>query len=191
MATGFVAASIRRENEIFSGHKVGTVNIMPTKSGWLQHILHGLLDDHEPGGTRTQHPLVGIGSHEIDVIQGRGKSSNGLNGIQTKGNASLFEHAPYGFDFESKAAEKMTGSQGHHPNIFINLPLDIDATDAAWGRHIEESYLDAPFGESHPWIHVGGIIVLVDQNRIPLAPWESRSNEAQCQTGRPHQSNLT
>jgi hypothetical protein len=82
------------------------------------------------------------------------------------------------------AADEMTRRERDEAGLFVHLPEDIAGADDAERADVEQAHFDAFFGERHPGIDVGGIVVVVDEDVVAAAEGEAGGNVAQGERGR-------
>jgi hypothetical protein len=124
-----------------------------------------------------------VGGEKINMLDRGGKSAEGLNGIQAEENPAFAEEFSNGLVIQALSTNKVSRGQGHEPGIFIYLADYIFGADLAKVAGVEQPHLDALAGESHPWINVGGIVIVVNEDVVAFPKLESGIDIAQGEGG--------
>src|SRR5687768_17514859 len=91
MRTSFVATRVGFVFDLFLGYEVWCSYVVPAMRRGTQLVLHFFAHVHQSGGTWAQQPFMGVGRGEIGMRQIRFESTQGLNCINRKQNASSAE----------------------------------------------------------------------------------------------------
>ena len=169
------------------GHEIGAAHVMPAKHRGREPLLEFLPHIEEARGARTQQPFVRVGGQEVHVLHRERHRAQRLDGIQAEEDAALAQGAAQRGHIQPPAADEMAGSQRHQPGLLVHLPQHVDVPNAPQFAHVHETHFDAAPGQGHPWIDVGGVIVVVDEDVVALAPGQPGRDEAQRQRGGSHQ----
>src|ERR1700722_5002386 len=78
----------------------------------------------------------------------------------------------------------MAGGKGNEFRIFVNLSEYIPRTDNAKTASVEQPDFDVFFSQGHPWINIGRIIVVINEEVIAAAKLQTSGDEAEGQRGR-------
>ena len=62
----------------------------------------------------------------------------------------------------------MAGRERDEPGVFVHLPHHVHRADDAEAARVEQADFDAAFGQRHPRINVGRIIVVVNEDVVAL-----------------------
>ncbi len=81
------------------------------------------------------------------------------------------------------AADEMIRGERDEACVFIHLAHHVNRADDAEAARVEQADFHAFFGERQPRIDVGRIVVVVNQDVVALAEFQSGGDEAQRERG--------
>ncbi len=131
-----------------------------------------------------------IRRQEIHRFDRGWKRAEGLNGIDAEGNVALAQKTADFLKINPISGHEMAGSQRDELRLLIDLTLDIHGPNATEAWDVEKAHLHSLFGESHPGIDVGRIIILVNDDIVAFAQAKPAGHETQAQRGWPDKCNF-
>ena len=134
-----------------------------------------------PIDERAEHPFVRIGAEEIDVRARdiERKSAERLDGVERKEDAALVQQRADGIHVDPVAAEKMAARQGDESGLRGERRRDEFRGDFARRRGLEIAHGDSAPAEFEPRIDVRGVIAVVAEDLVALAPRQAIGEEAE------------
>ena len=133
---------------------------------------------------------MGIRGQKVDVLNVDGKHSQSLDGIHAKQNPAFPQLATDGVDIDPPSADKMAGGQCHEGGVLIDLTQHIHVTNSSEMPNIQQPDFNPLFGQCHPWVDVGRVIVVIDDDVGGAAELQSGGDETQSQRGWANESHF-
>jgi len=87
---GLVTAGVGFVGHFFISHEIGASDVVPTVDDGTELVLDFFAHEHGARSAGAEHPFVGVGSEEVDVLDGGWEGAEGLNGIHTEQDAAAF-----------------------------------------------------------------------------------------------------
>jgi len=134
---GFVATAAALEGDLFLRDEIGAAHVPGAEQAGAEHVLEFFADIEDAGAHGAEHPFVGVGGEEIDVINTGLEGADGLNGIKAEEDAALAQHAADAVDFDAVAALEMAGGEGDELGFGREGRLDEFGGDGTGGCGLE------------------------------------------------------
>ena len=176
---GLVAAGVGAEREFFLRDVVRAADVVPAKDDRMECVEAAFAHVKNARGAGAEEPFVRVGGEEIEVLDGGRKRAEGLNAIDAEKDVPRGEVAADGVDFRAETGDEMTRRQRDEARLFIDLAEHIDAADATERARVEEAHLHAAIREGHPRVHVGGVIIEINEDVRAAAKGESTGDHAE------------
>ena len=138
-------------------------------------------------GHWPKHPLMGIGTEEIDELDIEWRGTKGLYGIKRKQDSLRSEHAADCFDIDSASAQVVTGCQRDQFGSRRQSGFDEFRSDFPRLIGMQFPCHNTARGEGSPRIHIRRVVVSIVNNLITGLPIEPICKQAQPKRSRPEQ----
>ena len=150
----------------------------------VQAFQHPRPDVGEAHADRTQQPLLGPGTQEVDrrTRQVQVHRTGGLDRVDHEQGVVAFQRGTQGVQVGPKAAPELYRTDRHHPSAAIAEPRQRLEVDSALLGTVEPEF-DALSLEAHPGVDVGGKLSIDADDIVTRLPVEAGGHQAESRCG--------
>ena len=187
---GFVALGGGVEGDFGLGDEVRGEDVPCAEEGGADEVEMFFLHVDDADGEGAEHPFVGVGAEEVDVLDGGGECAEGLDGIEGEEDAALVEEAADGIDIDAVSGEEAARGEGDEAGARGECGGDDFGGDLAGAGGLELADDDAFAGEIEPGVDVGGVIAGVADDFVAGLPLDAVCEEAEAEGGGAEEGDL-
>ena len=158
---------------------------MPAVNRRIQFFLNLAPHIKHARAARAEQPFVRVGGEKIHVFDRRRKRAERLDGVEAKKNSAFAQKFSDGVEIKPIAADEMARRQRDEPRVFVHLPHHVHRADRAEAARVQQAHLHAAFRQRHPRINVRRIIVVINEDVVAFAKFQSGGDKTQRERSRP------